>query len=146
MIMMDISYSREDIGSVAGHLAALVGDYGICTFEGDLGAGKTTLIAALCNIWGVKDTVSSPTYALVNQYEASGLPKGNAIYHLDLYRLKSVAEGIDAGLEEYLFSGAICLVEWPSKGWDLIPARRLEVNLTVVGTDERHLRVICREK
>lgn len=146
MNMMDISYSREDIGSIADHLAALVVDYGICTFEGDLGAGKTTLIAALCERWGVIDTVSSPTYALANQYEASGLPKGNAIYHLDLYRLKSVAEGIDAGLEEYLFSGAICLVEWPSRGWELIPARRLEVNLTVVGPDERHIRVISREK
>lgn len=146
MIMMDISYFRDDLGSVAGQLASLVADYGICTFEGDLGAGKTTLIAALCNSWGVKDTVSSPTYALVNQYEASDLPIGNAIYHLDLYRLKSVAEGIDAGLEEHLYSGAICLVEWPSRGWELLPARRLEVNLSVVGPEVRHLRVISREK
>jgi tRNA threonylcarbamoyladenosine biosynthesis protein TsaE len=145
MIMMDITYNREDIGSVADQLATLIGDYGICTFEGDLGAGKTTLIAALCKRYGVKDPISSPTYALVNQYEGSGLPSGNTLYHLDLYRLKSATEGIDAGLEEYLFSGAICLIEWPSRGWELIPARHLEVKLTVVGPDERHMRVISRE-
>ena len=146
MIMMDITYMRQDIQAVADRLAAMVGDFRVLTFEGDLGAGKTTLIAALCRVWGVVDQVSSPTYSLINQYEAKSLPVGNAIYHLDLYRLKSAAEGIDAGMEDILFSGGFCLVEWPSKAPEIIPGRRLEVTLRVSGQDARHLTVVSREK
>jgi tRNA threonylcarbamoyladenosine biosynthesis protein TsaE len=146
MIMMDITYTRQDIGEVAERLAGLMEHYRVLTFEGDLGAGKTTLIAALCRVWGVIDTVSSPTYALINQYEASSLPVGRSIYHLDLYRLKSAAEGIDAGMEDILFSGEYCLVEWPSKALEIIPARRLEATLRVISNDTRHLTVISREK
>lgn len=146
MIVMDITYSKEEIEVIAAKLAQLASDYKVMTFEGDLGAGKTTLIGALCTYWGVKDAVSSPTYALVNQYEALALPKGaQAIYHLDLYRLKSAGEGIDAGMEDQLYSGAVCLVEWPSRAWEIIPSRRLEVNLRVTGMEERHIKVISRE-
>ena len=146
MIMMDITYTRQDISEVAERLAAMMENYRVLTLEGDLGAGKTTIIAALCSVWGVIDTVSSPTYALINQYEASSLPIGRSIYHLDLYRLKSAAEGIDAGMEEILFSGEFCLVEWPSKALEIMPERRLEASLRVIGHDTRHLTVISREK
>jgi tRNA threonylcarbamoyladenosine biosynthesis protein TsaE len=146
MNMMDITYSRHNIQEVAEQLAAIVADYRVLTFDGDLGAGKTTLIAALCRVWGVVDSVSSPTYSLINQYVAKSLPVGNSIYHLDLYRLKSAAEGIDAGMEDILYSGEYCLVEWPSKAPEIIPGRRLQLSLRVCGHDTRHLTVVSREK
>ena len=145
MIMMDITYSKQEIGKVAIRLAEMMINCRVLTFEGDLGAGKTTLIAALCKVWGVIDPVSSPTYSLINQYDAVSLPAGNTIFHLDLYRLKSPAEGIDAGMEDILFSGAYCLVEWPSKAWEIIPGKRMEATITAGPNDARYLKVISRE-
>ncbi len=146
MNMMDITYTRHDIKEVAERLAAMMTDYRVLTLEGDLGAGKTSLISALCKTWGVIDPVSSPTYSLINQYEAKSLPVGHSIYHLDLYRLQSAVEAIDAGMEDILFSGEFCLVEWPSKAREIIPGRRLEALLSVVSDDVRHLTVISHEK
>jgi tRNA threonylcarbamoyladenosine biosynthesis protein TsaE len=145
MIMMDITYVKQDIATTAAKLASLVGDYRVLTFEGDLGAGKTTLITALCRFWGVQGPVGSPTYALVNQYHANSLPEGDTIFHLDLYRLNNMEECMQAGLEEYFYSGACCLVEWPVRAWEMIPAKRLEVKLVSLGGDLRHIKVVSRE-
>ncbi len=83
----------------------------ILLFEGELGSGKTTFIQQLCMAFGVADTVNSPTYAIINQYEGSGVFR--LLYHMDLYRLNSLEEALDIGLLELLDSGNLCLIEWP---------------------------------
>ena len=81
----------------------------IFLFYGELGAGKTTFIKVLCKVLGVEELVSSPTYALINEYKSST----DTLYHMDLYRLKSVEEAYDIGIEDYLYSGNFCFIEWP---------------------------------
>jgi tRNA threonylcarbamoyladenosine biosynthesis protein TsaE len=93
-------------------------------FTGPLGAGKTTLIQSLCKALGVAEPVSSPTFALVNAYEAAG---GEVVYHLDLYRLDSLDEALAMGIEEYLDSGHYCLIEWPAIIEPLLPEEAVQV-------------------
>lgn len=95
-------------------------------FEGPMGAGKTTLIKELCRQLGVQDEVSSPTFALVNEYEATG---GKLIYHFDFYRIENEREALDMGALEYFDSGRMCLVEWPSLVPNLLPEHYLLVTL-----------------
>jgi|SRR6476661_750915 len=97
----------------------------IFLFFGEMGAGKTTFIKAICEYLGVQDHISSPTYSLVNEYHTDS----GTIYHFDFYRLKSEAEAFDIGLEEYLASGAICLIEWPEKIESLWPETFVRVTL-----------------
>lgn len=93
-------------------------------FTGPLGAGKTTLIQALCKALGVEEAVSSPTFALVNAYETVS---GELVYHLDLYRLDSLDEALAIGIEEYLDSGRYCLIEWPAIIEPLLPEQAVQV-------------------
>jgi tRNA threonylcarbamoyladenosine biosynthesis protein TsaE len=96
-------------------------------FEGEMGAGKTTLIKALCHELGVLDTVQSPTFSLVNEYRTQA---GKAIYHFDFYRIKSEEEALDLGYEEYFYSGNYCFVEWGIKIEDLFPPSYLKISIT----------------
>ena len=99
----------------------------IVCFYGDLGSGKTTLVKELCKQIGVVDDVKSPTFSIVNEY----LTKGNEpLYHFDFYRLKSIEEAYDIGVEEYLYSGNLVLIEWPEIVHALLPENRLEVFVT----------------
>jgi tRNA threonylcarbamoyladenosine biosynthesis protein TsaE len=118
----------SDLDSLAAALAAFGADVPVWLFEGSMGAGKTTLIQALCHHWGVPGPVQSPTFSLVNEYETTA---GEIIYHFDLYRLRSEAEAYDIGLEEYLDSGRRCLVEWPSQAPALLPPDALRIDLSV---------------
>lgn len=102
-------------------------------FEGDMAAGKTTFIKSLCEAIGVEDVVSSPTFSIVNEYESDNGP----VYHFDFYRLKNLQEAYDIGYEEYFYSGAYCLVEWPSKVADLLPEEYIKIDITVTGNEER---------
>ena len=103
--------TTDDLPLVAREILALAGGPCVCLFEGPVGAGKTTLIKAIGQELGIEDAVTSPTYALVNEYS---LPDGaGPVYHLDLYRLENLEEGLQFGLEEYLFSGSWCFIEWP---------------------------------
>ncbi len=111
------SYSLADLPSVAAHIVDEM-QCPIILLLGSMGAGKTTLIKALCNVLRVVDEVSSPTYSLVNEYETEA---GETIYHFDLYRLNSLEEALDFGVEEYLESENICLIEWPEKIIDFLP-------------------------
>lgn len=95
----------------------------VVALYGDLGAGKTTLVQALCRALGVSDAVNSPTYAIINEYELKGAP----LYHIDLYRLNDEAEARQAGVEECLFSGERCFVEWPDHFENLLPGHHLKV-------------------
>ncbi|UOQ70673.1 tRNA (adenosine(37)-N6)-threonylcarbamoyltransferase complex ATPase subunit type 1 TsaE [Hymenobacter cellulosilyticus] len=105
-------------------------------FEGEMGAGKTTFIKALCRELGVQDDVSSPTFALVNEYrDAHDQP----IYHFDFYRIDDPTEAENIGALEYFDSGYLCLIEWPSRVEALLPPKRLLVKLTVTGAESRLL-------
>ena len=107
----------------------------VVLFHGEMGAGKTTFIKALCLALGVKSPTSSPTFSLVNEYEAAeGL-----VYHFDMYRLKSETEALDFGIDDYLFSGNWCFIEWAEKIPNLIPDEHLVVTLTVVADGKREL-------
>jgi len=97
-------------------------------FFGDLGAGKTTLIKNICNLLGVIDDVSSPTYSLVNEYLDR---EGNSVYHFDFYRIEDEVEALDMGCEEYFYSGNMCLVEWPEMISNLLPEERLEIHIAI---------------
>lgn len=102
-------------------------------FFGELGAGKTTLIKALCSIMGVTDAVSSPTYSIVNEYACT---RGK-VYHFDFYRLKVETEALDMGYEEYLYNDDYCLIEWPEKINNLWPPDFVKVNIQVISQNER---------
>ena len=107
----------------------------VVLFNGAMGAGKTTFIKALCLALGVKSATSSPTFSLVNEYEAAeGL-----VYHFDMYRLKHESEAFDFGIEDYLYSGNWCFIEWAEKIPNLIPEEHLVVTLTVLNDGKRRL-------
>lgn len=109
---MNISVnSLLDLEEAAKRLLDFSGAQKMFVFYGDMGAGKTTFIKALCAQLGVKETVSSPTFSIVNEYEGDG----HRIYHFDFYRIKSIQEAYDIGYEEYFYSGDICLIEWPRR-------------------------------
>ena len=110
----------------------------VVAFEGEMGAGKTTLIRALAAALGVPDDVSSPTFSLVNEYRDV---RDKPVYHFDFYRIDSVDEAERMGAAEYLDSGYLCLVEWPARVAPLLPEPRLEVRLDVTGREAREIQL-----
>ena len=105
-----------------------------------MGAGKTTFIHYLCQAKEVEDTIGSPTFSLVNEYQTGG-ENPQTIYHIDLYRLQSEEEAVRAGMEEYLYSGAICLVEWPEKAPGIFPPRTVHVYIEVLDITKRRVKI-----
>lgn len=116
----------QDYPKAAKEFLALMGDSTIFAFYGKMGVGKTTFIKSLCEAMGVKDTVNSPTFAIVNEYADED---GNPIYHFDMYRIKSVAELYNMGYEDYFYSGAICLIEWPELAEEVLPEESVRVSI-----------------
>ncbi len=110
----------------------------IFVFYGDLGAGKTTLIKSFCEVLGVEDTVQSPTFAIINEYNA---PEYGPVYHMDFYRIEKQEEVLDIGLEEYLESGHYCFVEWPGKIEFLLPGDIVAVYIRVLPDQSRAIEV-----
>ncbi len=145
MERMDKTYGLPELSSIARELAGFFDGMKVMCFEGDLGAGKTTLIKALCQTLGVQDTVSSPTFSLVNEYLAIGKTGRSTIYHIDLYRLKDEDEAVAAGIEEHFYSGSICLVEWPQRAPGIIPVNAIRVILTTADDSQRHIKVLSSE-
>lgn len=145
MTWIDKNYGIAEMQIVAAELAEVISQFKVVTFSGNLGAGKTSLIKILCHLWGVQETVSSPTYALVNQYNAHHEKTGPLIYHIDLYRVKDEEEAFDAGIEDHLYSGHLCLVEWPEKAKGIIPKGALSVEISYVTDEQRHIRVLSDE-
>ncbi len=137
---MDLIFRRDELDKAAGWLLDQAGTRRVIALHGAMGAGKTTLIHALCHRLGVQDAVSSPTYSLINQYRAGD---GTAVYHLDLYRLRDEEEALQAGVEDCLYSGYRCLVEWPEKAPGLLPEDTLQVQLEVVENLTRRLSIIA---
>ena len=106
--------------------------------RGEMGAGKTTLVRAVAEQLGASDQVTSPTFALVNQYEGA---EGERIFHFDFYRIEDEREAFDLGYEEYFYSGDLCFVEWPEKIEGLMPDAVMEVRITVEGPTERSFEI-----
>ncbi len=125
--------SLSELPKVAEAVLGELRGRSVVLFRGPMGAGKTTLISRIAAALGAEDTVTSPTFALVNQYEGEG---GRRIYHFDFYRINNVEEALDLGYEEYFYSGELCLVEWPEKIEPLLPEDAMTVTITV-GEDER---------
>ncbi len=126
----------EQLADAAKSLLDDVPDGRVFAFAGEMGAGKTSLIKALCAVLGIGEAVSSPTYALVNEYR-SGMDE--PVYHFDFYRIDSDEEAMDIGLEEYLDSGAYCFIEWPEKVEKLLPSTCIEVDIEVLEDGTRRL-------
>ena len=121
--------SLSELESAARDFLSQVGDHRLLAFEAPMGAGKTTFIAALCRVLGVDaDAVSSPTFALVNEYRARG---GEPVYHFDFYRIEHPSEALDIGFYEYVDSGCLCLLEWPGNIAALLPEETLIVRISV---------------
>ena len=105
-----------------------IGEHKVFAFYGKMGAGKTTFVKAICEELGVEDVITSPTFAIVNEYETS--PKPQSIYHFDFYRIKRLEEVYDMGYEDYFYSGALCFIEWPELIEDLLPEDAVKVTIT----------------
>lgn len=118
-----------------------VQDRKVIAFHGPMGSGKTTFIHALCDVKKVKDTVGSPTFSLINEYSFDDGGKEKKIYHIDLYRLRSGPEVFDAGIEDCLYSGHTCFVEWPEKAASLLPDDTLHVYIESIDTGKRRLHI-----
>lgn len=127
--------SLSELPKVAEAVLGELRGRSVVLFRGPMGAGKTTLISRIAAALGAEDTVTSPTFALVNQYEGEG---GRRIYHFDFYRINNVEEALDLGYEEYFYSGELCLVEWPEKIEPLLPEDAMTVTITV-GEDEHRI-------
>lgn len=118
--------------AVRKNILPVMDDYTVYAFTGAMGAGKTTLINALARALGVEDDmVNSPTFSLVNEYRSD--TTAELIYHFDLYRLENMEEALDMGIEDYLDSGSLCLIEWPELVEDLLPDDTVKVNIEEVG-------------
>jgi tRNA threonylcarbamoyladenosine biosynthesis protein TsaE len=108
-------------------------------FEGEIGAGKTTLIKAMCEALGVVDMVSSPTFSLVNEYEYSRNGKQCTLYHMDLYRLEDIEEALNIGIEEYLDNEAYCFIEWPELIEPILPEKAVRIKMEIIGDSSRKI-------
>ena len=108
-------------------------------FEGEIGAGKTTLIKVICEELGVDDMVSSPTFSLVNEYEYTANGKQHTLYHMDLYRLKEIEEALDIGIEEYLDNDAYCFIEWPELIEPILPESVVRIKIEIIGDSNRKI-------
>jgi len=128
--------SLEEIDRAAQSFLKAMGEARVIAFSGEMGAGKTTFIQALCRNLGVTAEVNSPTFSLVNEYFT---PDGHSIFHFDLYRIEDPAELFDMGYEEYFYSGELCLIEWPEKANHLIPGEALRAEVVVGENESREI-------
>ena len=129
----------DNLGAAAAEFLEAVGDNRLIAFYGNLGAGKTTFIKELCSRLGVDDNVCSPTFTIVNEYRAAD---GDSVFHFDFYRIDSLREAEDLGLEEYFYSGCFCFMEWPEKVAELLPEEVVEVRIEPIDEVTRRI-LIC---
>lgn len=126
--MLEIKINSLDgIADAARQFVDAMGENKIFAMFGPMGVGKTTFIKAVCEVLGVQDTITSPTFAIVNEYRTDS---GEQIFHFDFYRIRKVEEAYDMGYEDYIFSGAVCFLEWPELIEELLPDDAVRVTLT----------------
>lgn len=138
---MKIEFSSENINKAAKQFWQSVEGKRVFAFHGDMGAGKTTFIHALCDVKGVKDVVGSPTFSIINEYLFQDEKKTGKIFHIDLYRLKDEREAMQAGVEDCLYSDHICFVEWPGKAPGLFPPDTVHVFIEPVNENTRVVKI-----
>lgn len=136
---MLIINSIEEIQEVAEKFIHEIGDKKIFAFNGKMGAGKTTFIKAICEVMGVQETINSPTFSIVNEYEAAD---GSIIYHFDCYRINKIQEALDLGAEEYLYSGNLCFIEWSENIAPLLPDSLVNVNIEEIENGKRQIIIL----
>ncbi len=130
------NYNEGELQEVARKLVSNFGHIKVWCFDAEMGAGKTTLTKKICEELGVIDEMSSPTFSIVNEYQTQD---GSDIYHFDFYRLKDLEEAIDIGVEDYLYSGNLCLLEWPAIIEPLLSDEYLQISIKLVGDNTRSL-------
>jgi tRNA threonylcarbamoyladenosine biosynthesis protein TsaE len=128
--------NKSRLAEYAKEFLKLTSGKRLFAFSGQMGAGKTTIIKAICEELGAKDVVTSPTFTLINEYRTMA---GESIYHIDFYRIKKPEEVFDFGLEEYLCSGFYCFMEWPELVEGILPPETLNIRLTVDADENRIL-------
>lgn len=129
--------SLEQIHEAARQFVTAMDDNTVFAFYGKMGAGKTTFIKAVCEELGVEDIITSPTFAIVNEYRSD--VAGELIYHFDFYRIKKLEEVYDMGYEDYFYSGAVCFIEWPELIEELLPGNAIKVIIEEIENGERKL-------
>lgn len=126
--------SVDELQSVAEELVNAFSADRVFAFYGKMGAGKTTFIQSICRVLGSEDNVTSPTFALINEYNTAQL---ESIFHFDFYRIKELEEAYDLGYEDYIYSGSYCLIEWPEMIEPLLPDNIVEVKIEVQDDESR---------
>ena len=130
--------SLEKIDEAAKSFVEKMGAHKIYAFNGNMGAGKTTFINAVCKMMGVTQIVNSPTFSIVNEYETA---TGNIIYHFDCYRIQKIQEAMDLGAEEYIYSGNYCFIEWSENIAPILPDYLVNVNITELEDGSRLIEI-----
>ena len=130
----------DNLKSAAKQLIDFAGDRKKWTFVGEIGAGKTTFIKELCELLGVSEKVTSPTFSLINEYIiSSDQTSESLIHHIDLYRLENMEEAIDIGIEDYLYDPHYCFIEWPQLIQPILPDNTLEINIEIIDNSTRKI-------
>ena len=132
---MKLIFSQNELNKVAKQIIAYKPKK-VIIFNGEMGVGKTTLIKELCKNLGFEGTTSSPTFSLVNEYQ---LPNNEFVYHFDVYRLKEESEAMDIGIDEYLYSGNWCFIEWAEKIPNLLPSEHSVITIELIDDEKRKL-------
>jgi len=132
-------HSLNELQEAANEMLAAFPDERVFAFYGKMGAGKTTFIQALCRSLGSEDNVTSPTFALINEYNTAEM---DSIFHFDFYRIKDIVEAFDLGYEDYIYSGSYCLIEWPEMIESLLPENLVEVKIEVNDDETRQISAI----
>lgn len=130
--------SLDTIADAATEFIKQMGDNTVFAFHGEMGAGKTTFIKAICEKLGVDDVINSPTFAIINEYRSDS---GELIYHFDFYRINKEEEAFDFGYEDYFYSGCICFIEWPERIESLLPHDTVHVTVKEVEEGQRQVTV-----
>ncbi len=130
--------SLDNIRDAAREFIAQIGENRVFAFYGKMGAGKTTFTKAICEELGVEDAINSPTFAIVNEYEAGD---GSPVYHFDFYRIKRLSEAYDIGIDDYFYSGHLCFIEWPELIEELLPENAVRVEIEEMADGSRVVRM-----
>lgn len=133
-----VAQTVADLSNIAPDILRAIGNNRVVTFDAPMGAGKTTLIKALCEAIGTNSIVNSPTFAIVNDYETNNQ---QSIFHFDMYRLKDIVEAVDMGCEDYFYSGNYCFIEWPEIIEPLLPQQISKISITVCPSGSREITV-----
>jgi tRNA threonylcarbamoyladenosine biosynthesis protein TsaE len=130
---------KKHLTEAAKRILEYTSGHKLLAFYGSMGAGKTTIIKAICKVLGADDMVTSPTFTLVNEYRTKN---GEVVYHIDFYRIKKTEEVFDFGIEEYFSSGSYCFMEWPELIGEILPPETIKIKITV-GDKEQRILDIC---